>query len=55
MVKDSRCEAYRTWTDYGWEYDCGYNIDDFSCDDCIYCGGELDPEKVIEELEKKNG
>ena len=29
------CLGYKVWTDYGWEYDCGYNTFIY-CEECKY-------------------
>lgn len=42
---ESGCKGYKTWTDCGYEYECGYNTI-ISCEECKYCnaGGRKDPE-----------
>lgn len=39
------CEMEQSWTDWGYEYECGYpGATDFGgCSDCILCGGNYDP------------
>lgn len=40
------CAGYKTWTDYGWEYDCEYEFaGDVDCYECIFGnhGGNQDP------------
>ena len=39
----SGCAGYQTWTDYGYEYDCGYGTT-IDCDQCKYGGGKKDPQ-----------
>ena len=34
MCETPPCEGYKTWTDCGWEYDCGYGFGE-DCDNCI--------------------
>lgn len=36
------CESYKSWTDYGYEYDCGYD-GELECENCICAGGKFDP------------
>ena len=36
------CESYSSWTDYGYEYDCGYQCE-VECGNCICAGGNIDP------------
>ena len=39
------CEGYSTWTDYGYEYDCGY-YSDIECEYCLFSKrGFDDPRK----------
>jgi hypothetical protein len=33
--KEGGCQGYWTDTDYGRDFDCGYDID-FFCEDCIF-------------------
>lgn len=37
------CEGYSSWTDYGYEYDCGYGAQ-IAYEDCACVGGDYDPE-----------
>ena len=46
---DSMCAGYKTWTDYGYEYDCGHNTS-ISCDESKYGGGRKDPEAKCNSL-----
>ena len=32
-VLERGCGGYRTWTDWGWEYDCEHDYD-WECDNC---------------------
>ena len=36
------CEGHKSWTDFGYEYDCGYG-GEVTCEDCVCAGGEYDP------------
>lgn len=47
--KHPKCEGYQTWTDWGWEYDCGCNTD-ISCDECKYGLGRKNPEAKCNQL-----
>ena len=38
-----KCEGYKSWGDYGYEYGCGYESN-LNCEDCKYGFGEKDPE-----------
>lgn len=41
-----KCEGYKSWTDFGYEYDCGYSNTDIFCEDCIFAeNGYMDPRK----------
>ena len=37
-----KCESYKSWTDYGYEYDCGHGSG-ICCEDCVLCGGHYSP------------
>ena len=42
----NECAGYKTWTDYGWDFDCDYEYAGwFGCEDCIFGGngGNKDP------------
>ena len=41
--KHPNCKGYEYWTDFGYEYDCGYGSD-LTCEDCKYGLGKCDPE-----------
>lgn len=40
--KSQGCLGEQIWTDYGYEYDCGYGTT-IDCDQCKYGGGRKDP------------
>ena len=46
------CEGYRTWTDCGYEYDCGYGTD-IECCDCVCTGGNYDPKYNYDKQPRK--
>ena len=46
--KHPKCKGYKTWTDWGYEYDCEYNTN-LACDDCKYGVGRKDPEAKCNE------
>lgn len=49
---ESGCKGYKTWTDCGYEYDCGYSTI-ISCEECIYAGGRKNPEAKINQTKEK--
>lgn len=51
-MKILSCEGYQTWTDCGYEYDCGYGFDGF-CDDCVCNGGDCDPRYLYDKQPRK--
>ena len=51
MSRTLPCGGFKTWTDYGYEYDCIYS-GDCSCDDCVCTGGEYDP-RYLEQAQPK--
>lgn len=38
LIGKNKCEGYKSWTDWGYEYDCGYQADCL-CEDCIFNHG----------------
>ena len=48
---DPDCLSTKEWTDWGYEYDCGYNTK-LSCEDCKYGGhgGRRDPQAAYNQL-----
>lgn len=45
------CRGFKSMTDLGYEYDCGYNTS-LDCEECKYggCGGNKDPEAKDNQL-----
>ena len=41
-MSEGGCLGYSVWTDYGKEFDCGYNSS-IICEDCKYGIGDKDP------------
>ena len=52
-VPDTGCKGYKEWTDFGYEYDCGYDTT-LDCGDCKYCknrvGRGKDPEAKCNQI-----
>jgi len=48
----SGCKGYKYWTDWGYEYDCGYLNHILSCDECKYGGGSKNPEAKCNQNKK---
>ncbi len=44
------CQQEVSYSDYGAEYDCGYNTK-ITCDECKYGGGRKDPAAKCNEYE----
>lgn len=47
--KHPKCAGYRTWTDCGYEYNCGYQTT-LMCEDCKYGMGNKDPEAKCNQI-----
>jgi len=48
-ISPSECAGYENWTNWGYDFDCGYETT-IDCDDCKYGGGRKDPEARCNQL-----
>lgn len=51
-IPESGCKGFKTWTDSGYEYDCGYETK-IECEDCKYGGGRKNPDAKINKTNNK--